>query len=426
MRFRRKELIRIPVKRANAKFIKLRLICPMTSLEFDPINEVLADFRAGKMVIIVDAVDRENEGDLAVASDLVTASQIAFMMKYARGLICASISKDIAARLDLKPQVEHNNSPFQTPFAISLDSRHASSGVSASGRNQTIHKMMDGESSPDDFVSPGHIFPLIANEAGVLARQGQTEGSYDLARLSGLGAGAVICEILNPDGSMARSKELSQFAKTHNLKTTSIEEIIKYRLAQEVLVRVVAKQDLSTNWGEFETIVFENEVDGKEHLALVIGDPSKSTPLVRVHSECLTGDVFGSRRCDCGSQLDLSLKRIDDAGCGILLYLRQEGRGIGLGNKIRAYQLQDQGRDTVEANLELGFAPDERDFSVAAQMLISMGVRKVSVLTNNPEKLRSLDRAGISIVDRVPLIGPFDELCKDYLSVKREKMGHLL
>lgn len=398
------------------------------NLNITPIQEVLKAFAAGEMVIIADDLDRENEGDIAVATEKLNTEQLAFMMREARGLICVSLACDTARKLLLTPQTENNNSIFHTPFTVSVDHKSVSgSGVTAMARTKTMLALLEESSKPEDFVSPGHVFPLMANPAGVLGRKGQTEGSYDLARLCGLTPSGVICEILNPDGSMARGDKLNQFAKKHNLALTTIQEIIRYRLSQEVLVREVARSSLQTDFGVFETVVWENEVDGKEHLVLIYGDIAKAkSPLVRIHSECLTGDVFGSRRCDCGSQLSESMRRIVAEGVGVVLYLRQEGRGIGLGNKLRAYALQDQGRDTVEANLELGFAADARDFAVAAQMLCALGVRNVRLLTNNPEKLSTLEDLGIKIDQRLPLVVGIEECNRGYMETKRSKLGHLV
>ena len=396
-----------------------------------PFEDVLSDFRAGKMVIICDDADRENEGDLALATDVVTPDAVAFMVREARGLVCVTISEEVAARLNLPLQVLNNNSPFQTPFTISIDHREVSAeGVTATSRAYTMKKLIEETSTAEDFVAPGNVFPLIANPAGVLARQGQTEGSYDLARLAGFSSSGIICEILNPDGTMARGDSLAAFARQHNLKVTSVREILRYRIRGEVVVRNTAESLLDTEYGKFRTFVFRDDVDGREHLALTYGDLRKPLlgkgPLVRIHSECLTGDVFGSLRCDCGDQLSLAMREIVREGAGILLYLRQEGRGIGLGNKIRAYELQDQGHDTVDANLKLGFPADQRDFAVAANILEFFGVNKVRLLTNNPQKLDTLVRCGIEISERIPVLVAPTSHSQGYLDAKREKLGHLL
>jgi len=403
----------------------------MTQVALSPFNEVIDDFRAGKMVIIVDHVDRENEGDIVIATEALTPEAIAFMMNYARGLICVSISDEIAKKLDIPLQVLNNNSPFNTQFTISIDNRQVGNeGVTAQSRCITAKSLIGKSIQSNDLVSPGHVFPLVANPAGVLGRQGQTEGSYDLARIAGFESSGVICEILNPDGTMARGSQVTEFAKKHGLKVTSVDEIIRYRVHSEVLAREVASSELSTDHGVFSVYVFEDDADGKEHLVLqkkpAAGEPSDSIPLVRIHSECLTGDVFTSRRCDCGEQLDHAMRQIAEEPTGYILYLRQEGRGIGLANKLRAYELQDVGHDTVEANNLLGFPADARDFAVAAKILNHFGLSKIRLLTNNPDKFNSLTRHGIEIAERVPVIAPPDELSKSYLETKRDKLGHWL
>ncbi len=403
----------------------------MVSFTIAPFDEVVKRFRAGEMVIIVDDADRENEGDVTVATECVTPEMVNFMMREARGLICVTIAPELAEKLQLPLQVINNNSPFNTPFAVSVDHRSVGGeGISAQARALTMRQIIDRGATKDDFVSPGHVFPLVANPAGVIGRPGQTEGSYDLARIAGLTPSGIICEILNPDGTMARGALLQEFADRHGLLITSIEEILRYRVNDEVLVREVSRRDLETDYGAFTTHVFQDDVDGKEHLALVRGqlesfDPAMG-PLVRIHSECLTGDVFGSRRCDCGAQLDHAMSRIVAEGAGIVLYLRQEGRGIGLANKLRAYELQDRGRDTVDANLDLGFAADSRDFAVAAKILAGFGLKKIRLLTNNPQKFKQLSTFGIEVTERVPLVVPEDEYSRSYLETKRRKMGHWL
>ncbi|MFM1846805.1 MAG: hypothetical protein RL417_279 [Pseudomonadota bacterium] len=401
------------------------------SFTIAPFEEVVKRFRAGEMVIIVDDADRENEGDVTLATECVTPELINFMMREARGLICVTIAPELAEKLQLPLQVINNNSPFNTPFAVSVDHRSVlGRGVTAEARAVTMRKIIEPGATMGDFVSPGHVFPLVANPAGVIGRQGQTEGSYDLARIAGLAPSGIICEILNPDGTMARGEMLQAFADKHGMLITSIEEIMRYRVNEEVLVREVSKRVLETDHGTFMTHVFQDDVDGKEHLALVRGDlvgrADPRGPLVRIHSECLTGDVFGSRRCDCGAQLDQAMNRIAAEDGGIVLYLRQEGRGIGLVNKLRAYELQDRGRDTVDANLELGFEADSRDFAVAAKILSGFGLKKIRLLTNNPQKFQQLSTFGIEITERIPVVVPEDEYSKGYIETKRRKMGHWL
>lgn len=399
-------------------------------LEMTPINKVIEEFAKGKMVIMVDDADRENEGDLVVATEHLTAEDIVFMIKHGRGLICASISAERAIELKLPPQVEENNSAFSTPFTVTIDLADINAeGVTAESRAKTMRALVDSSVTAEQFVRPGHVFPLVANRAGVLGREGQTEGSYDLARIAGCAPSGVICEILAEDGTMARGEELLVFAKKHDLPITSVQEIIQYRIREEVIARESARSKVIMEHGEFEVIVFDDDVDGKEHLALVKGDIAdlqRSSPLVRVHSECLTGDVFGSRRCDCGGQLEASLKEISSAGAGVLLYLRQEGRGIGLLNKLRAYELQDQGRDTVDANLELGFEADQRDYAIAASMLSSIGLHSVKLMTNNPKKIDAFTKYGIEVSQRIPVVVSADEYSKSYLETKKTKLGHLL
>lgn len=400
------------------------------SLPIAPLEDVLDDIAQGKMVILVDDADRENEGDLTIATEKVTPEILSFMMKEARGLICTSISHELAVQLKLPLQVRSNSSAFQTPFTVTIDHVDVvGSGLTATSRAFTMRQMLEDGITPDQFTSPGHVFPLIANPAGVFARQGQTEGSFDLARLAGLAPSGVICEILNPDGTMARDEKLIHFAQKHQLKITSVAEIIRYRSQNEVYVRMGKSTDQSTDFGEFRVSVFQDDSSQKEHLALVLGDvtdPDQQAPIVRIHSECLTGDVFGSRRCDCGGQLELAMKRIVAEGRGILLYLRQEGRGIGLFNKLRAYELQDRGHDTVEANVRLGFEADPRDFVVAARMLGKIGVGKIRLLTNNPKKVEGLKKSGIDVQERIGVHTEADSYSEDYLQCKRDKMGHLI
>ena len=404
-------------------------------LNIDPIDQVVKAFAAGEMVIITDDAKRENEGDIVVATQAITQEKIAFMLNEARGLICSSIPSELAQKLDLPFQVINNNSPYHTPFTLSVDHISVGSeGITAASRCVTLRELIADNSRVADFVSPGHVFPLIANSAGVFGRQGQTEASYDLARIAGFYPSAVICEILNADGSMARGSDINIFARRHGILVTTVAEIIKHRIAHDVLARQTACAVLKTDYGECTATVYEDQVERKEHLLAVYGDIKKRIEhnnsdyafLVRIHSECLTGDVFGSRRCDCGPQLEQSLKLIHDNGGGIVLYLRQEGRGIGLLNKLRAYALQDGGADTVEANTRLGFAPDQRDFAVAANILLSLGIRKIRLMTNNPEKIETMKRFGIDVVERVPVKTKEDTYNRTYLETKRDKLGHLI
>ncbi len=392
------------------------------------VEEALEELRNGRMIILVDDEDRENEGDLTMAAQFVTKDAINFMAKYGRGLICLALDQTIADRLDLPMMVRDNTSRFGTAFTVSVDAKEGiTTGISAADRAVTIRKVVEDGSRPDDLVRPGHVFPLRAKKGGVLVRTGQTEGSVDLCRMAGLKPGAVICEIMKEDGTMARRPDLEVFAKQHGLKICTVADIIAHRIKTETLVREVVRASLPTKYGDFELVGFDNDIDHKEHVALVKGDISPDEPvLVRVHSECLTGDVFGSKRCDCGEQLHNSMMMIEKEGRGVIVYMRQEGRGIGLINKLKAYHLQENGKDTVEANIELGFPPDLRDYGLGAQILVALGVKKMRLMTNNPKKIIGLEGYGLEIVERVPIEVPPNEINKDYLKTKKDKMGHIL
>jgi len=392
------------------------------------VEEAIEELRQGKMIILVDDEDRENEGDLTMAAEFITKDAINFMAVNARGLICLALDTKIADKLDLPMMVNDNTSRFGTAFTVSVEAKNGvTTGISAADRAVTIKTAIAEEAKPDDLVRPGHIFPLRAKKGGVLVRTGQTEGSVDLCKMAGLRPGAVICEIMNADGTMARRPDLEKFAKTHGLKICTIADIIAYRIRTESLVRPVAKVSLPTRYGEFEMVGFENDLDGREHVALVKGDITSDEPvLVRVHSECLTGDIFASYRCDCGEQLHKAMEMVEEEGRGVIVYMRQEGRGIGLLNKLKAYHLQENGRDTVEANVELGFPPDLRDYGIGAQILVGLGVGKMRLMTNNPKKIKGLEGYGLHIVERVPIESSPNEANKKYLKTKKEKMGHLL
>ena len=392
------------------------------------IKSALEDLRQGKMIILVDDEDRENEGDLTMAAEKVTPEAINFMAKYARGLICLSLHPDIVERLKLPLMVQDNRSHFQTAFTVSVEAKHGvTTGISAADRAHTILTAVADDAKPDDLVQPGHLFPLRARRGGVLFRTGQTEGSVDLARLAGLKPAGVICEIMNEDGTMARRPDLDKFSKEHGLRIVTVADIIAYRMRNESFVRKEAETVVPTLFGEFKAIAFVNELDNSEHLALIKGEiePNKDI-LVRVHSECLTGDVFGSYRCDCGDQLKKALKMINQEGLGVVIYLRQEGRGIGFANKLKAYALQDKGFDTVEANTELGFKADLRDYGVGAQILVALGVRRMRIMTNNPKKIVGLEGYGLTVTGRVPIEVPPRPENVRYLLTKCEKLGHIM
>jgi 3,4-dihydroxy 2-butanone 4-phosphate synthase/GTP cyclohydrolase II len=393
------------------------------------IEEAIRDIREGRMVILVDDEDRENEGDLCMAAEAVTPEAVNFMAKYGRGLICLPMTADKIDALDLPPMVDNNTSPYGTGFTVSIEARcGVSTGISAADRATTILTAVADDAGPRDLVRPGHIFPLRAREGGVIVRAGQTEGSVDLARLAGMKLAGVICEIMDEDGTMARMPSLEKFSEKHGVGICTIADLIEYRMRMESFVHRAAETTIPTTIaGDFRAVVYENDVDNLLHIALVKGeiDPEKPV-LVRVHSECLTGDIFGSLRCDCGPQLHKAMAKMEEEGCGVLLYIRQEGRGIGLVNKIKAYALQDEGFDTVEANEELGFAPDVRNYGIGAQILVDLGVRKMRLLTNNPKKMVGLDGYGLSITEQVPIEVEANEYNKCYLECKKLKMGHTL
>ena len=397
-------------------------------MKFNTIESAVSDIARGRMVIVVDDEDRENEGDLVMAAEKVTPRAINFMAKHGRGLICMPLTAERLDKLNVPAMVQEPDDHHKTAFTVSVDARkNVSTGISAADRAETVRVMMDPRSKPDDLVRPGHIFPLRAREGGVLRRAGHTEASVDLARLAGFAPAGVICEIMKDDGTMARVPQLVVFARKHKLKIITIKDLIHYRTKKDKLVELVAKVELPTRHGAFQLHAFQSAVDGQTHLALVKGKIKKSEPvLVRVHSECLTGDVLGSLRCDCGWQLDAALATIAREGKGVLLYMRQEGRGIGLVNKILAYALQDKGLDTVEANEKLGFAADLRDYGIGAQILVAVGVRRMRLLTNNPRKIVGLNGYGLTVVDRVPIVALPNVSNKRYLQAKRDRLGHLL
>jgi len=393
------------------------------------IEEAIRDVREGRPVILVDDEDRENEGDLVVAAEKVTPEIINFMAGYGRGLICLTLTEEKANSLNLHPMVAENTSPQGTAFTVSIDARKGiTTGISAYDRAVTILTAVADDARPEDLVRPGHVFPLRARKGGVLVRAGQTEGSVDLARLSGLKPSGVICEIMKGDGTMARMPDLEVFAKEHNLKIVTVADIVEYRLRKERLVRRIAVTTLPTCYGgRFTAIAYENDIDFHEHLALVKGEINPEEPvLVRVHSECLTGDVFGSERCDCGEQLKAAMRMIERENKGVFLYMHQEGRGIGLANKLKAYALQDKGLDTVEANHKLGFKDDLRDYGIGAQILLDLGVRKMRLMTNNPRKIVGLEGYGLEVVERVSIETIPHRGNIDYLRIKKEKMGHII
>jgi 3,4-dihydroxy 2-butanone 4-phosphate synthase/GTP cyclohydrolase II len=395
---------------------------------FAPIEDAVEAIREGRMIIVVDDEDRENEGDLTIAADKVTAEAINFMAKQGRGLICMPMTGERLDQLEIPLMVERNTTSFNTAFCVSIEAKqNVSTGISASDRAHTVLAAIDPATKPGDLARPGHMFPLRARDGGVMVRAGQTEAAVDLSRIGGLYPAGVICEIMNDDGTMARVPELTKFARKHRLLMITIADLIKYRMRTERLVKRVASAELPTEHGAFRVFAFENQLDNETHVALVRGEIGDGQDvLVRVHSKCLTGDVFHSARCDCGAQLETAMARIAEEGRGVLLYLNQEGRGIGLANKIRAYELQDQGFDTVEANERLGFKADQRDYGIGAQILTDLGVKTMRLLTNNPRKFVGLQGYGLSVSDTVPLEIPASESTRKYLKAKKDKLGHKL
>ena len=392
------------------------------------IAEAIEDIKVGKFVIVVDNEDRENEGDLIMAAEKVTPGAINFMAMHARGLICIPLTGERLDELRIPMMVSDNTSKFSTAFTVSVEAKHrTSTGISAADRAETVRVIVDPLTKPEDLVQPGHMFPLRAKDGGVLVRAGHTEAVIDLPRLAGCSPAGVLCEIMNEDGTMARLPQLEVMAEKFGLKIISIADLIAYRCRHESLVHRVAEAKLPTKYGEFMAIAYRSDIDSDEHIALVVGDISSENPvLVRVHSECLTGDVFGSLRCDCGDQVTLAMQRISEAGQGVLLYMRQEGRGIGFHNKLRAYALQDKGMDTVEANLSLGFEPDLRDYGIGAQILADLGLHKIRVFTNNPKKVIGLEGYGLEVVETVSIVIPPNPHNLSYLTAKQNKLGHLL
>lgn len=397
-------------------------------MKLSRIEEAVADIKNGKMVIVIDDEDRENEGDFIIASEKATVQDVNFMMKEGRGLLCISINNQTAQKLELTPMVNSNTTSHGTNFTVSVDAiKNSTTGISANDRWQSVQVIIDDESKPEDLARPGHMFPLVAKDGGVLQRAGHTEAALDLARLANLKPSGLLVEIVDEDGSMARKESLFNIAEKFNLKIISISDLIKYRKKTERLVQEISSVPFPTEFGDFTLKLFEDKVNGDHHVAIVKGDISADDEvIVRVHSQCLTGDIFGSMRCDCGQQLEAALKEIESAGKGVLVYLRQEGRGIGLKNKIKAYQLQDQGLDTVEANHALGFKSDLREYGIGAQILLECNVRKMKLLTNNPKKIIGLEGFGLEIVDRMPIEFATNNVNEKYMETKRDKLGHLI
>ena len=395
--------------------------------KFATVEEAIDEIRNGNMIIVVDDEDRENEGDIIVAAEKCTADHVNFMATYAKGLICTPVEGYILDRLKIGQMVTNNTDNHETAFTVSVDAVSTTTGISAYERWKTVKKIIDPEARPEDFRRPGHVFPLRSVPGGVLRRAGHTETTTDLARLAGLIPAGWCCEIMDDDGHMMRTPKLMEFADKHGLKIITVKSLIEYRKKTECFVEKIAEADLPSKYGHFRIHAYESKLDGKCHLAIMKGDVrGKKDVLVRVHSECLTGDALGSMRCDCGEQLATALKKIEAEGCGVVLYMRQEGRGIGLANKMRAYELQDQGKDTVEANVLLGFAPDERDYGIGAQILSDLGLSSIRLMTNNPAKRAGLEGYGLSITERVPLVMPVNEYDRNYMKVKSSKMGHIL